>query len=94
MDIGLGGIALSPPDDAPELIVGKIYDKCLVNLHEAGSLEVSIRVRRASPFRRDGKTSIRRYGCEFVGLRNPQATVMQRFVLQLERDRRASAAST
>lgn len=92
VDIGLGGVALSAPEDAPELIAGKTYDRCQIHLHEAGDLEVSVRVHHASVSERGSKYSVRRYGCEFVGLRSPQETAIQRYVLQLERERRIAAS--
>jgi flagellar brake protein len=93
LDIGLGGIALSAPADSPGLEAGKTYNACRIDLHEAGSMEVSIRIQHASAPRQDGNNTVRRYGCEFMGLRGSQETVIQRFVLQLERERRAAAAN-
>ncbi|MSQ59813.1 MAG: hypothetical protein EXR36_09290 [Betaproteobacteria bacterium] len=94
LDIWLGGIALSAPADYPELDAGKTYKACRIDLHEAGSMDVSIRIQHASAPSRDSKNSVRRYGCEFMGLRSSQETVIQRFVLQLERERRAAAANS
>ncbi len=93
VDIGLGGIALSASANSPELKAGNTYDKCQINLHEAGNLEVCVRIQHASVAKRDGNNSVRRYGCEFVGLRSAQETMIQRYVLQLERERRAAAAN-
>ena len=90
LDIGLGGIALSADEKDDALAEDTVFERCMIDLHDAGKLEARLRVLHASLIRRNDKPGIRRYGCEFVELKSAQETLIQRFVLQLERERRAA----
>jgi flagellar brake protein len=92
-DISLGGVALSSKPEETPLPVGATYEGCRLNLQDFGTLEVALLIRYASEIRQDDKLAPRRYGCEFLHLRRAQETAIQRYVLQLERDRGALAKS-
>jgi flagellar brake protein len=90
LDLGLGGMALWSRESDPELEEGKTYDKCRIEFPDTNPLDIRLVVRHASEVRVAGKPTTRRYGCEFVELRSAQETLIQRMVLQLERERRAA----
>lgn len=90
LDIGLGGVALSSKQGEPPLEEGRIYEKCRIVLPEMNPLEPRIVVRHAAVISVTNRPPAHRYGCEFIDLKGPQESLIQRFVLQLERDRRAA----
>jgi len=90
LDIGLGGAALFCKETDPALEEGKTYEKCRIALPEMGTLELRLQVRHVAIISVENRPSSRRYGCEFADLKGPQEALIQRFVLQLERDRRAA----
>lgn len=90
LDIGLGGVALASREGEPQLEEGKVYEKCRIALPEVGTIEPNVLVRHVAVTRAANMTPMYRYGCEFVNLPGPQESAIQRFVLHLERDRRAA----
>lgn len=91
LDIGLGGVALFSGEGEPTLQEGKTYDKCKIALPETGNLEPKLLVRHVAIIRPANRPISHRYGCEFVDLPGPLEALIQRFVLLLERDRRAAS---
>ena len=89
VDIGLGGVALSLSAGDTPLVVGDTYPRSKIVLPDVGELEVSIQVCHTSTVRRDPQPPVVRYGCSFVDLRSAHETIIQRYVLQIERARRA-----
>lgn len=90
LDIGLGGVALLSKEREPPLEIGKTYEKCKISLPELSTIEPRVLVRHVADIPSKIGPTAQRYGCEFVDLRGPQEALIQRFVLQLERDRRAA----
>lgn len=91
LDIGLGGIALFSREDEPPLEEGKLYEQCKIALPEIGILEPKVLVRHVAIIQPPNRSVSRRYGCEFANLPGPLEALIQRFVLLLERDRRAAS---
>lgn len=91
IDIGLGGVALFSKEGDPLLKEGTTYKKCRLNFPDGNTLEVDIRVRHVANIKSSHRAPTRRYGCAFESLQGPQEAQLQRYVLQLERDRRAAA---
>lgn len=89
VDIGLGGVALSARDGDAKLNIGDVYEKSKIVLPDAGELEVALQVCHTATTRREHMPPVHRYGCKFVDLRTSQETLIQRYVLLIERARRA-----
>ncbi|MBI1394588.1 MAG: hypothetical protein GC151_01315 [Betaproteobacteria bacterium] len=91
-DIGLGGVGLLGFPDDFSLEAGRTLEECTITLPEAGVLSVTLQVRNicdiALP---DGRTN-RRAGCRFVGLHPASEKMIQRYIMRLERERRARIA--
>jgi len=91
MDVGLGGVALLSKEGEPLLKEGTTYKKSRLNFPDGSTLEVDIRVRHVASIKSSNRAPTRRYGCAFESLQGPQEAQLQRYVLQLERDRRAAS---
>lgn len=89
-DISLGGIALWLPELAtPGFDIGTRYQDCHLDLKPFGHLHLILEVRHRLPLQmRNGQDALR-VGCTFVGLPTSMENLIQRYVGQLERDRRA-----
>lgn len=91
LDLGLGGVALYAVEDPPRLKEGRIYEQCRIALPEVGVIEPRIEIRHLTELRVPNRPVAYRYGCRFDRLPASVESLIQRFVLQLERDRRAAA---
>jgi c-di-GMP-binding flagellar brake protein YcgR len=89
-DISLGGIALWLPELAtPGFDIATCYHDCHLDLKPFGHLHLTLQVRHRLPLQmRNGQDALR-VGCTFVGLPSQMENLIQRYVGQLERDRRA-----
>jgi flagellar brake protein len=89
-DISLGGIALWLPELAtPGFDIGTRYEDCFLDLRPLGPLNVKLEVRHRLPLQMRNGMDALRVGCTFVGLPTSMENLIQRYVGQLERERRA-----
>ena len=89
-DISLGGLALWLPDlTAPGFDIGQQYYDCSLELKPFGMLRSTLEVRHRLPVQlRNGQDAVR-VGCSFLHLPTSMENMIQRYVGQLERERRA-----
>ncbi|WP_309545428.1 flagellar brake protein [Aquitalea aquatica] len=89
-DISLGGCSLwLPAPHAPGFDLGQKYQNCSFELKPLGSLRVGIEIRhRLTTQLRNGNEAVRA-GCAFLNMTPSSETLVQRYVGQLERERRA-----
>lgn len=89
-DISLGGLSFwLPAPTTPGFEVGQVYYDCSLDLKPLGVLQVRLEVRhRLSVQRRNGQDAMR-IGCAFQQLPTAMESLIQRYVGQLERERRA-----
>jgi len=89
-DISLGGVGLWLPDTSDAgYEIGTIFSGCQIDLKPLGVLVIDLEVRHHQPvLQRNGK-QVLRLGCAFVGLSNATESLVQRFVAQLDRERRS-----
>ncbi|AXK39156.1 flagellar brake protein [Crenobacter cavernae] len=89
-DISLGGIALwLPTASAPGFELGQRYERCRIELPGIGSLNVALEVRHHLTVQQRNGNEAKRVGCYFLNLRPAMENLVQRYVAQLERERRA-----
>lgn len=90
VDISCGGLALVIAPGQFEPVAGECYP-CTLALPGAGELNVAIEVHHTHIVRgANGKESLRS-GFSFVNPPGPMVTAIQRYIMQLERERRAKA---
>lgn len=90
-DISLGGLSLWLPTlTTPGFDIGKQYLDCHLELKPFGSLQGVLEVRHRLPVQlRNGQDAVR-VGCNFLRLPAHMENLIQRYVGQLERERRAT----
>lgn len=89
LDISSGGLAVVVPPAGLEMSPGTTFEDCRLALPESQPIAVRIRVRNLFNIERPNGVVLRRAGCEFIGLSNPDAARIQRYIFSVERDRKA-----
>ncbi|MHB1676696.1 MAG: flagellar brake protein [Sulfuriferula sp.] len=89
VDISGGGVAILDERKILELEPGYEYNDCQIQLADIGLVQVNLQVRNWQDLSlAPGKTN-RRIGCQFVGLSPGMLTLVQRYIMHLERERNA-----
>jgi c-di-GMP-binding flagellar brake protein YcgR len=91
LDISVGGVGIAVPSDELTLEVGQSIPACRIDLPEIGIIEGALCVRQLGISFAGNHTRLRA-GCEFVNLPGPQQTLIQRYIIHVERERKARAA--
>jgi flagellar brake protein len=71
---------------------GELFDGCRVALPEVGTITAKLQVRNSFPVTLKNGTVTKRTGCMFVQLTPSQEAMIQRYIIRLERERRAKMA--
>jgi c-di-GMP-binding flagellar brake protein YcgR len=94
IDIGGGGLAVMvPPDDLP-FEAGMNFQNCRIELPEVGIVVSNLHVRGTFEVTAKGGLVARRAGCQFVNLPGPMLTLIQRYIMRIERERKARSTET
>lgn len=89
-DISLGGMALWLPElTMPGFEIGAQYSPCVVDIKPFGQLNLTLEVRHRLPVQLRNGLEAMRIGCTFLHLPMYMESLIQRYVGQLERERRA-----
>lgn len=93
VDISAGGVGITtPPSDVP-FDIDMVFEKCQIELPGDGVLVVTLNVRTIFEVSaKDGTTSWRA-GCGFVNLSGPMLSLLQRYIIKEERERKSREAS-
>jgi len=88
LDISVGGVGIvAPPEEIP-LAPGQIVPDCRIELPEVGIIDGTLRICQLGVSFQRGNTR-QRAGCEFVNLPGSQQTLIQRYIIKVERERKA-----
>lgn len=88
VDVSIGGIGVSLPDSAEKnLERGAIFPGCKIDLPGAGEVDVTLRVQMTWEITLKNGNQSRRAGLEFVDLRTGAESMIQRYMVKLERER-------
>ncbi|MFN7087959.1 MAG: flagellar brake protein [Burkholderiales bacterium] len=88
LDISVGGVGLIAPPEDVSFEPGQIIPHCRIELPEVGIIDGTLRICQLGVSFQRGQTR-RRAGCEFVELPGPQQTLIQRYIIKVERERKA-----
>ena len=91
-DISLGGVCLVGEVNGAPLEIGTLLEGCKILLPDAAALATDICVRNSYLVTLKNGQKSRRSGCEFLRLGGQQEAALQRYIIRLERDRRATTA--
>lgn len=91
-DIGAGGIGIiigSPPGTT--LKSGEVFPGCRISLPGVGILEATLRIQSTFEVTLKNGNKVLRSGCQFVDMRPAMQSLIQRYIIKLERERIASS---
>lgn len=86
-DISEGGVAVTTQPGALAAHIGARYSSCRIALPDAGNLVVTLEVRSILDMPLLNGKSAQRLGCQFVGLSVAASSLIQRYMMKLERER-------
>jgi flagellar brake protein len=89
LDISGGGIAFLLPLSATMFAMDAAFEDCRIDLPEHGIITTKLRVRNVARIQQVNGNELLRVGCQFIGLPTPVANTIQRYILRIERERKA-----
>jgi len=89
IDISGGGLAVMVPPQGMLLSEGMEFSNCRIDLPEVGMVAVRLEVRTLFELTMPSGVQVHRAGCQFVDLPGNMLTLVQRYVIKTERDRKA-----
>ena len=91
-DISLGGVCLVGQPAGFSFEPGMALEDCRIDLPEIGAIRAGLCVRNSYVVTLKNGVTSHRTGCEFVKLGSQQEAMVQRYIIRLERERRAKSA--
>ncbi len=91
-NIGLGGIAITNYQNQVRLNIGDRFSDCRIALPGIGSISPGMEIRSEHEITLKSGAKIRRAGCMFIDLPTMQQTMIQRYIIRLERERLSKLA--
>ncbi len=89
VDISGGGVALLDERKILQIDTGHIYQDCQIQIADIGLLQTSLQIRNWQDISLAPGKNNRRIGCQFIGLSPGMLTMVQRYIMHLERERNA-----
>ncbi|MDD5297975.1 MAG: flagellar brake protein [Rhodocyclaceae bacterium] len=89
LDISNGGVALLAPPEGVVLKVGLAIENCRIVLPDMGTLHTALQIRNAFDVTLENGNHVRRFGCQFTNVDGTAMNLIQRYIIRVERDRRA-----
>lgn len=89
VDISIGGIGVVNPPKGFQFEIGKTYQGCFFVLPDIGTIVTTLQIRNAFEITMKNGTHAMRAGCMFVSLPGTMQSMIQRYIIKLERERRA-----
>jgi len=88
-DISGGGIGIAAPPEGMQFASGQQIPNCRIELPEVGIVMCTLKVCSVFEITLKNGGRVRHAGCEFVKLPGPMATLIQRYIIKVERERKA-----
>ncbi len=89
VDLSIGGIGVVNPPAGFRFEIGKTYQGCHFVLPDTGTIVTTLQIRNAFEITMKNGTHTMRAGCMFVNLPGTMQSMIQRYIIKLERERRA-----
>ncbi|HMM55192.1 MAG TPA: flagellar brake protein [Candidatus Desulfobacillus sp.] len=89
IDISGGGLAVMTPPEGIEFVAERQFENCRIELPDVGTVLATLRVSNIFEFTLRSGARSKRAGCQFIDLSGPMLTLIQRYILRVERDRKA-----
>ncbi len=88
-DISGGGLGISAPPEHIPFDVDNVFPDCHLELPEVGSITGKLKVKSLFDINLRNGMRVRRAGCEFIKLPGPMMTLIQRYIIKVDRERKA-----
>jgi len=88
-DISGGGMALTFPPNSVNVTPDMEFSSCRLELPEVGVIVGNLKVRNVFEITLRSGIRVLRAGCQFVRLPGPMLTLVQRYIIKVERERKA-----
>lgn len=88
-DISVGGVGLSGFPMAQPLEIGQQFANCRIALPEEGTIASSLEVRNIQELTLRNGSQVKRAGCQFIDLPPAHQAMIQRYIIRIDRERRA-----
>jgi c-di-GMP-binding flagellar brake protein YcgR len=79
---------MAPPEGI-EFETDHLFDNCRIDLPDVGTITATLRVRSVFEFTLRSGVRSKRAGCQFIDLPGPMMTLIQRYIIRVERERKA-----
>lgn len=89
LDISGGGLAFTLPEGEPVPNTADEYADCQIDLPEVGTIVTRLQVRNMFDVLLKNGTRHRRIGCKFIDLPPQMLNLVQRYIIKMERERKA-----
>jgi c-di-GMP-binding flagellar brake protein YcgR len=89
IDISGGGLAIMVPPAGASFAAGDTFANCRVELPDVGIVVASLEVRNVFEVTLRSGAQVTRAGCQFANLPGPMLTLVQRYIIKAERERKA-----
>lgn len=88
-DISLGGIAITNYQGRITFEIGDKFSDCRIALPDIGTVTTDIEIRNEYEVTLKNGAKVQRAGCLFINLTASKQAMIQRYIIKLERERRA-----
>lgn len=89
IDISLGGVGIISYGADSGLRAGDVYPGCRIQIPDSGLIVAGLQIRSIFEVTLKNGLQTFRAGCQFTDITTQQQAVIQRYILQVERERRA-----
>lgn len=88
VDISGGGVAIALPDGI-DFEKGREFPNCRIELPEVGIITVTLKICNQFEITLRSGGHVRRAGCQFINIPGPMLNQVQRYIIKVERERKA-----
>lgn len=89
VDISGGGLAVMAPPENLIFSAGDIFENCRIELPDVGIILTSLQIRNVFEITLRNGSRVTRAGCQFTNLPGQMLTLVQRYIIKVERERKA-----
>jgi flagellar brake protein len=89
VDISGGGLAMMAPPEGLFFSAGDVFENCRVELPGVGVVIVTLETRNVFEITLRSGARVTRAGCQFTHLPKTMLTLIQRYIIKVERERKA-----
>ena len=94
VDISGGGVAVMTAPMGVDVTVDQQFPSCVIDLPDVGTIVTGLRVRSVILVTLRNGTQVKRCGCQFVDLPRNMVSMVERYIMKLERERKARGVGT